>query len=117
MSIKGNIGQVTTDIAAVSIDSVVLDFDNRVAVSALSIHNTTTTDREVWFYASPNLTSASGKRVARHTLAGGASEDVGEIIGQGYDPNENVIAVVQTAGAVSGDLNHKLTYIEYTGGS
>ena len=116
MSIKGNIGQAVLDLAVFSNDTVVLDFNDRVAVSALSIHNTSAADREIFFFESPDQTSANGKRVAIHTLAGGASEDVDEIIGQGYSSAQNIIAVVQTVGAL-GDVNAKLTYIQYTGGS
>jgi len=116
MSIKGNIGQALVDLAAFGNDTVILDFTNRVAVSALSIHNTTAADREIHFFESTDQTSANGERIAVHTLAGGASEDVGEIIGQGYSSTQNIIAVVQTVGA-AGDVNAKLTYIQYAGGS
>jgi len=116
MSIKGNIGQALIDLAAFGDDTTVLAFNDRVAVSALSIHNTTAADREIYFYESTDQTSANGERIAVHTLAGGASEDVGEIIGQGYASTQNIVAVVQTVGA-AGDVNVKLTYIQYTGGS
>ena len=64
MSIIGNVGILTTDIGAVGADTVVFDFTNRIAVSAFSIHNTLGFNRKVSIYASPDLTSAAGKRVA-----------------------------------------------------
>jgi hypothetical protein len=116
MAIKGNIGQATLDIGAVSIDTAVINFANRVAITAASLHNTTASNRAVTLYASPDTTSASGKKIADYTLAANRSEDISEIIGQGYE-GENVIAVASTGGAVAGDLNIKVTYIQYTGDS
>jgi hypothetical protein len=116
MATNGNVGQATLDIGAVSADTAVVNFSNRVAITAASLHNTTASDRAVTFYASPDTTSAAGKEIGVYTLAANRSEDVSEIIGQGYE-NENIIAVVSTGGAVSGDLNIKITYISYTGGS
>lgn len=117
MAIVGNVGVLTTDIGAVGIDTVVFDFTNRIAVSAFSIHNTLTANRTVSVYASPNLTSASGKRVAVYNFGPDDSFDINEVIGQGYAAQENVIVVQDTAGGVLGDLNFKLTYTNYTGGS
>ena len=116
MSIKGNVGQALVDLAAFGNDTVILDFADRVAVSALSIHNTTAASREIYFFESTDQTSANGERIAVHTLAGEASVDVGEIIGQGYSSTQNIIAVVQTTGAL-GDVNAKLSYTQYTGTS
>ena len=117
MTIKGNIGNLVIDLDAVSTDTTIFDFDNRIAVTAFSLHNTEASDREVFFFESPDTTSGSGKRIASHVLGAGESIDVGEIIGQGYESNMNIIAVQQTAGAASGDLNVKFTYTSYTGGS
>jgi hypothetical protein len=117
MSLKGNIGLAVADLAAVSVDTVLLDLTTRVAVTGLSIHNTLTADRLVYLYESPDATSASGKRIAAYTVAGAEAVDVNEIIGQGYESTMNIIAVQQTAGAAAGDLNAKLTYLNYTGTS
>lgn len=116
MSIKGNVGQAVLGLAAFGDDSTVIDFSDRVAITAMSLHNTVATDRTVHFFESPDTTSASGTRIAVHTLPAGESVDLGEIIGQGYLPTQNIIAVVQTVG-IADDLNVKLTYILYTGSS
>lgn len=113
MSIKGNIGQGVVDLDTT--DIVVLNFSSRVAVTSLSIYNGAGAARVVDFYESPNLTSASGKKIATHSLDSAASADVDEIIGQGYSSSQNIIAVVDTGSL--GDINAKLTYIQYTGSS
>ena len=119
MSIKGNKGQATLDLGATGADTVVIDFDNRVDITRCSLHNQGSIDAEVWFYASPDLTSASGKRVAVSWLATDdvlSSRQITELL-QGYSNNEQVIAVVQTGGIGAGDVNIKITYTEYSGGS
>lgn len=113
MSIKGNIGQPALDLATA--DTVVLDFTDRVSVTALSLFNKSGASRVVKFFESPNLTSASGKQVAVYTLATMASVDVAEIIGQGYAAAQNIVTTVDTGS--TGDVNAKLTYIQYTGSS
>jgi len=117
MSIIGNVGILTMDVGAVGVNTVVFDFTNRIAVSAFSIHNTQALNRQVSIYASPDLTSSAGKRVAVYEFGPDESFDINEVIGQGYPASENVIVVQDTAGGVSGDLNLKLTYTNYTGGS
>lgn len=119
MSIKGNIGQESLDLAATGADTVVINFDTRVAITDCSLHNQGSIDAEVWFFSSPDLTSASGKRVAVSFLASNdvlSSRQIDEIR-QGYEPTENIIAVVQTAAVSAGDVNIKITYTEYTGDS
>lgn len=119
MSIKGNIGQDTRDLGASLADTTIINFANRVAITEFSLHNLGSIDAEVWFFASPDLTSASGKRVAVTFLATDdirSSYQVTELL-QGYEPGENIIAVVQTAAVSIGDVNIKLTYTEYTGDS
>jgi hypothetical protein len=117
MAIVGNVGVLTADISAAGVDTVVFDFNNRIAVSAFSIHNTLEFTRQVSIYASTDVTSASGKRVARYTLSPNESFDINEVIGQGYELEENIIAVQDTVDGLEGDLNFKLTYTNYTGGS
>jgi len=119
MSIKGNKGQLTLDIGATGVDTPIIDFDNRVDITRCSIHNQGSADVEVWLYASPDATSASGKRVAVTWLATDdvfSSRQIEEVL-QGYPSTENIIAVVQTAGIGAGDVNVKITYTEYSGGS
>ncbi len=116
MSIIGNVGILTADINAEGVDTVVFDFTNRIAVSAFSIHNTLEFSRKVSVYASTDLTSANGKRVAVYEFSPDESFDINEVIGQGYD-EENIIVVQDTSGGAAGDLNFKLTYTNYTGGS
>lgn len=117
MAIRANIGLATTDLAAVSTDTVVFNQASRCSITGASLHNTLSAgDREVFFYESPNLTSASGKRIGVYTVAPGARTDVSSIIGQGYNSDQNIIAVQQTGASALGDLNIKISYIEYTGG-
>jgi hypothetical protein len=117
MSIKGNLGQAVLDIGAVGVDTVLLDFDNRVAVTALSLYNTTGANADIEVYYSPDTTSASGKLIASQSIAAGEAWLPTEVIGQGFPVNENVIVVDTTGGAVAGNVNAKMTYINYTGSS
>lgn len=111
MSIKGNIGQPALDLATA--DTAVLNFTDRVAATALSLFNKSAGSRVVTFFESPNLTSASGKQIAVYTLATMTSVDVTEVIGQGYTAAQNIVTTVDTGS--TGDVNAKLTYIQYTG--
>lgn len=113
MAIKGNIGQPALDLAVA--DTVVLDFTDRVAVTTLSLFNKSGAARVVTVFESPDLTSAAGKQIAVHTLATMTSVDIVEVIGQGYTPAQNIITTVDTGS--TGDVNAKLTYIQYTGSS
>lgn len=117
MAIKGNVPQGVIDLAAVSVDTVLFDNTERTAISAISIHNINAASREVFIYISPNLTSASGKIVAVYNLSPDESADINELLGQGLSSTEQIIGVQQTAGAVSGDLNCKLTFTQYSGSS
>ena len=117
MSIQGNIGQNVLDLNASGVDTVLLDFNERVAVSQLSLFNVSGSNATITIYVSPDLTSASGKLVATEIIPSQESWGPKEIIGQGYGPEENLIVVNTTVGALIGDVNAKLTYIEYTGSS
>lgn len=110
MSIRSNLG--TGPIAIETTDTVIFAPSgiDRYAVTALNIHNTTATRIQVEFFISPNLTSASGKRVDYVDLFGNDEIDVNGIVGQGYE-NQNVIAKAATAG-----INASLTRTEYTDG-
>ncbi|MCH9645665.1 MAG: hypothetical protein K0U08_03370, partial [Proteobacteria bacterium] len=72
-------------------DTVVFDSSSitnlqRYAIEAASFHNTTLSKiDDIEIYASPDLTSASGDRVALYSISSGLSKDIIEIIGQGYD--------------------------------
>lgn len=85
----GTVAILTTDTTAINFSN--LDDTERYAIQAMSIHNTTTaTVQNVEVYISPDLTSASGVRVANYSIAGGLSRDVNELIGQGVG-NKNII--------------------------
>ena len=119
MSITGDLGQDTLDLRASGQDTVVIGFTSRVAIYDVSLHNQGSVDVETWFYASPDFTSASGKRVAVTFLATNDVRSSYQIpeLRQGYSANENIIAVIKTPGIAEGDVNIKLTYTEYTGSS
>lgn len=94
MSIKGNVGLGTISVLAG--DTTIIDQNapvTRYAIGAFSLHNTTAAAVTVTVFTSPNLTSASGKRVASYSVPGNQSVDVVELIGQGFPIATNVIAV------------------------
>lgn len=100
-----------TDIAAAD-TTISNPTDNRIAITAFSIHNTTAVSVTVDIYESPDLTSASGKRVAQYAVGANASVDVAEVIGQGYVVGENIIAVGSAVGT-----NARYTFTDYTNAS
>ncbi len=91
---------------AVTVDNMVINGSgsiingNRYSVTAMSMYNNTGGDILVRFFRSFDDTSANGIEFARYTLRQDASTDIYEIIGQGFDPNSNIIAVADGAGAV-----------------
>jgi hypothetical protein len=105
MTITVNIGQSLIDIT--TSDTVIINPVGpviREGIQGASIHNTTGAPIDVELYESPNLTSASGSLVAEYPVSANSSQDVGEIIGQGYEVGQNIIAVAASAG-----LNIKIT--------
>ena len=113
MAVKGRVGLPIIDVLAA--DTTVLQPaspNTRVAVSAFSLYNDTAGNVTVDIYESPDLTSASGEKVAQYVVAANSSEDVIECIGQGYAINQNLIAVGDLVG-----VNAKVTVTEYTGSS
>lgn len=112
MAIRGNVdGGVINVLAS---DTVIVEPSSlaaveRIAVSGLSLHNTAVATVIVQLYQSPDLTSASGDRLAYYSLAPDESADVTELIGQGFV--ENIIAVGDAAG-----VNAKVSYTTYTAG-
>lgn len=111
MAIKGNVGTGVIDIAAA--DTTVYDPSvtvQRYAVSAASIFNTTLGTLTVSVYVSPNLTSASGKKVAEYVIGSLQSADAVELIGQGFVA-QNIIAVGSGVGC-----NIMLSVTTYDGG-
>ena len=114
MAIFGNIGIDTVDVG--TSDTTILEVGatdyQRVAVSAFNLHNDGILDITVEIFISPDATSASGHRVARIPLSIGSSEDVNELIGQGYDSGKYIIAKASTTG-----INASLSYTGYTEGS
>lgn len=121
MAIKGNISVGVQDLAASAADKVIHNISTRTAITAASLHNKTVGAVAITIYESPNGTSASGKEVAKITLAAsgtaGDSKDITEIIGQGYAATTTLVAVVTTVAISAGDVNAKLTYTQYTGAS
>ena len=112
MAIRGNIDGGAISILAADttlVDISALTSVERIAISGLSIHNTAVVSVTVTVYQSPNLTSASGKRLAYYSLAPNESADVIEMIGQGF--LTNIIAVGSAVG-----VNAKVSYTTYTAG-
>ncbi len=117
MSIKGNFPQDVVDLDAAIIDTTLFDSEHRASIIAMSIHNVSSGDREVWLYISPDTTSVAGRRVAVYDIPAGESFDIDELIGQGLSEEEQIIGHQRTFGSLAADLNCKLTYIRYTGDS
>ena len=112
MAIKGNVdGGVINVLASdtVIVEPTSLPSVERIAVSGLSLHNTAVGTIIIQLYQSPDLTSASGDRLAYYSLAPDESADVTELIGQGFI--DNVIAVGDAVG-----VNAKVSYTTYTAG-
>ena len=112
MTIKANVSLPVTAIGTT--DTVLIETTTqgeRVAVSALSLNNTTAGTVNVSLYISPDLTSASGTLV--DTIALGANDDDQPLtlIGQGLTSTQNLIAVADVAGS-----NAKPTITTYDGG-
>jgi len=109
MSIRSNLG--TGPIAVLTTTTVLHETDpniERIAVSALSVHNTTGSAITVSFFISDTLTG--GVRVEQLTLRGNGSLDANALIGQGYE-SQNILAIASAAG-----VNAALTRVEYTDG-
>ena len=113
MAIKSNVGVPLVSIAAT--DTTVLNPAapvERIAVTASSLHNTNAASRTVTIWESPNLTSASGNRIAVYSIGPNESADIEEIIGQGYAVGRNIIAQASGVG-----VNVVSTVTQYDGGS
>lgn len=113
MAIFGNFGLEVVSVAAADttlVSNSALPDTERYAVSAMNVHNTTSTTKTISVYESPNLTSASGERVAQIKIPANSSKDIDQVIGQGYE-NLNIIAVADAIG-----LNVKTTVILYNAG-
>lgn len=113
MAIKGRVGK---NAGAVAIgDTTIYEPsapNDRVAVSAFTLHNTTGGAITVILFESPNTTSFSGVELANISLSANASVDVVEFIGHGFPLGRNIIASCAASG-----VNYKVTVTEYTGGS
>lgn len=111
MAIKSGVSQGVISVS--TSDTVIFDQDGisniqRFTIEMISIHNTTTsTISSIQIYESPDLTSASGKRVALYSLGGGESKDVFELIGQGFE-DRNIVAKAGGAG-----VNAQVTVTTY----
>jgi hypothetical protein len=112
MTIKGNVdGGVINVLASdtVIVEPSSLPAVERIAVSGLSLHNTAVGTVIVELYQSPDLTSASGDRLAYYSIAPNESADITELMGQGF--LTNIIAVGDAIG-----VNAKVSYTTYTAG-
>ncbi len=111
MAIKGNVG--TGVISILAADTTLLDPDagdrERAAVSAAYLYNTSASTVTVGIFVSPDLTSASGKKIDNYVMAASSTMDISAIIGQGFSATQNIIAVGSGTG-----VNALLTIVEYT---
>jgi hypothetical protein len=118
MAIRGNLSTGVQPLGATDADVVVhVDMVNRTAITAFVIHNNDGNNLTVEIYESTNDTSASGERVAEYALASDESVDIIECLGQGYPAGIRVICKITTAAVSAGDMNARVTYTEYSGGS
>jgi hypothetical protein len=81
---------------------------DRYHIGAANIYNDTVGTATINVFISPDLTSASGKKVDEIKLGSKAEVDINSIIGQGYTDN----VIVTTDVAVIGTI----TVTEYTAG-
>jgi len=109
MTVKTGVSGGTTDIATTdtAIMQVVAN-SNRERVEAFTISNTTGGTVVVDIYESPDLTTASGKRIAQYTLTAESSAQVVEAIGQSLIVGRNIIAIADVVG--SNATHTKTTY-------
>lgn len=122
MAIRTNIGLGVTDLGATGADVVLIQPSTlgieRIAVTAMTLHETAgTATTVVNLFESPDLTSASGTRIAQVTLSADETLDVTAIIGQGYTTTQNIIANISTAAINAGDVNARTTVVTYTEGN
>jgi hypothetical protein len=112
MSIKGNVGNSVTTIGAG--DQVVYEQPvtvERYAITAFNIFNNSASAVTVNLFSSPDLTSASGEKVAQYSIPANSDIDINALIGQGY-MGFNIIATASTGGV----LNASITLTAYDGG-
>lgn len=115
MSIRGNIGQpvvtvLNTDTTIYAKGSAI----ERYAVTAFSCFNNSAAPVDINIFISPNLTSASGKKLGQYSIPANSDVDINSIVGQGFGTGNdlNVIATASTTGVI----NAKITIITYDGG-
>lgn len=111
MAIKSNVGIGPTD--ALTTDTIIYQpaAIDRYAVGAFNLHNTTGGEIIVSVYVSPDLTSASGKRVGLFGIPAGGEVDVNSVVGEGYTVAQNIIASADFVGS-----NATITVTQYTDG-
>jgi hypothetical protein len=113
MTIKSNVGLGNIDILAADTSIIVPASPvERLVVVSLIVHNDAGATRTVEFYLSPDLTTASGDRIAYYSIADNESRHITEVIGQGLEVGENIIAIASATG-----LNAWPTVTNYDGGS
>lgn len=111
MAIQANkdLGLIEVATSDTTLATVGASFE-RLDVTACVLHNPTGAAVTVTLYESPDLTSASGQQVAAYTVAAGESEQVFEVLGQGYETT-NLIATASAAGTYA-----KVTATTYSEG-
>lgn len=113
MTIRGNLQLGTVDIGTT--DTVLIQTLaplTRQAITAFTLHETAAAAVSVSFYSSPDLTSASGDRIAVIALAADETLIVSELIDQSFPVGFNLIAVADVVGS-----NCTITVAEYDGDS
>jgi hypothetical protein len=121
MAVRVNLTDGVQQLGASSADVSLHNKTVRTAINAFNLRNTLATNVQVSIYDSPDATSAAGEKIAQLTLgpAGSLDEtlDVVEAIGQAYAATIQIVAVVDTAGVLAGEVTGKITYTQYTGDS
>ena len=107
MAITANVGIGVISLAAA--DNTVLEQAGSIVRQGIQnsvVYNSTGAPIQLDFYESPDLTSASGVLFSSNSIAANTSQSISELIGQGFEVGQNLIAV---AGAVGMELKVTVT--------
>lgn len=112
MTTRANIGIPAISMPAVSVNQELIApiTDTRVVVTAMSVHNTTVTNRLIRI-------TEGGLIVASKNVPPLLSVHMDQVIGQGYNDTQSLIGVQITGLALAGDLIVSTTFTEYSGSS
>ena len=117
MAIRGNLGQPIVTVA--NTDTTIYQKPTssvqRYAVTAFNCFNNSSSAVTINVFVSPNLTSASGKKIGQYSIPANKDLDINSLIGQGLGTGDdiNIIAVAGTTGVI----NAALTITTYDDGS